>query len=144
MEDYKHKNLFQTHDEEERKQLLADNCVRTEHIEVRREFDDEEMKEMENKHTELSIKVHDEDVKKKVFIDEYKAITKPLKEEKSILIKNLKDGFIAENEEVYCLDNQDEGVMEFYDVHGQCVMQRALFPHEKQTRIVPMTGTNDK
>lgn len=142
-EKWEDKKLFQTNTEEEREQLLSDNAVDKEQMEVRRTFTADEMVEFKDEHAKLSIELRDEEIKKKIFMDDHNAKVKPLKHDNQILVKNLKDGFIDEHKNVWALDNQEDNVMEFYDINGKCVMQRALHQHERQLKLIPRTGTNE-
>lgn len=142
MEDYTEKRIFQGVDIEEREKLLTEHCVQTEHLMLKRHFTEDQMEEKKDKHAEISIEIADEDIKKKKFMDEYNSVTKPLKHDNKVLVQHLKDGFVDEDNLVYAIDNQEDNVMEYYNNLGECVMERTLAPHERQTNIRSITGTH--
>lgn len=140
------KSLFQDEPLEDRAQLLEDNCKTTQTMPVRMEFTPKEIAKFKERHIELSMVLDVEDTKKQEFNAEYNAKTKLPKAENKELISNIRKGFKDEEVVVFLMDNQDDGIMEYYDETGRCVFERSLMPVERQTNLhtIPKEGTNDK
>lgn len=126
---------------EEIVQMLKDNCVRSEHEMVKRYFTDDELQEMRVELTETSIERHDKQERLK---EQSKAAKDEIANLTNIVnsnLKHLKKKFTEQSEEVYLLDDQDEGVMYTYSSTGDLISTRKLFPNERQTRIKQLKKT---
>lgn len=128
--------LFEDSTPEERVKLLRDNALRVEEMTVKRYFTPEQMEDMRKELTADSIECSEKE-------DELKEVSAPLKaviKEKKAVIKErlqkLKAKFEESREEVFLMDNQQDGMMEIYDAEGKLVSSRKLLPSERQTRIV--------
>jgi len=133
--------LFQDKTPEQRIKMLEANAVRVETENIKRFFTEEELSEMKNNLSDLSIEKNDKE-------EELKAISKDLREkikgfsaEIKSTLKNLKNKSYVSTETVYLMDDQEKGIMFTYDQNGLLIGQRKLRPEEKQTRIVDFTKT---
>lgn len=129
------KRMFDDVPMELRAQMLHDNCRETIEQKVKRQFTSEEMESMRVELTDDSIKVSE-------LRDNLKALTAPLKSEIKDLdlviherLKKLKNKYEENMEQVYFFDNQEENVMETYDVTGELIATRKLLPSEKQGKL---------
>jgi hypothetical protein len=119
-------------------QIMSDMCYKTEKENVMRKYTDEEVSEKKQELAEKSIKIAD-------IADEIKAVTEPLKAEKKITeaeAKDIRAKIRAKGEtsyeSVFFFDDQENNVMNAYDVQGKFLYSRPLTPGEKQRSIHTM------
>ena len=139
------KNWFKDETPESRLNLLEDNCRSVTTMPIRKEFTPEEIRIFKDKQIKIAMMLDVEDTKKQEFNKEYNATTKVPKADHKELINHIRKGFVDEEMKVFEFDNQEDGVMEFYDVNGDCVFERPLYPNERQTNIhtIGKTGTEN-
>ncbi len=126
---------------EEIVQMLKDNAVRTEEQMVKRFFTEEELSDMRIELTEASIERHDQQEKLKEVSKDAKDSIKGLTATVNTNLKHLKNKYVSQMEEVYLLDDQENGVMYTYSATGDIIESRKLLPKEKQTRIININKT---
>ena len=131
-------NLFQNIPINDRASMLEANCLKHEEQTVKRQFTHEELEDMR-------ITLTDDSIKNSELEDELKALTKPIREElknyKAVIrekLKKLKLKYDENLETVYLFDDQENGMMNTYDVTGELLSSRKLLPSEKQTRIIDL------
>ena len=61
---------------------------------------------------------------------------KPAEERVTSNTKNLRLGYSENLEQVFLLDDQEDGVMRTFDAEGKFVSERKLTPKEKQLSVV--------
>jgi len=137
----KNKKQFPEEPVEARKQLLEDNCRSLEDMPIRRYFSKKELSDLKDEQVEIAITLKESEDKKKEYLANVKQTTDPLKKDQKELLVNIKNKYIDEDKQVYAFDNQEEGVMEFYDETGDCVYQRPLMPAERQASILTIAKT---
>jgi len=120
---------------EQKIQFLRDNAMQIEKQNVKVMFSEEELSEMKSNLSDISIEENE-------LKDELKEISKDLKDKIKFkrenikgLLKYLKDKHRLENQEVYLIDDQDNGLMITYNQDGDVIESRKLRQSEKQTRI---------
>ena len=140
------KTLFQEEPLEDRAQFLEDNCKEMTTMPIRHEFTEKELNQKKERQIKLAIDLDVEDTKLAEIKADHKERTKQPRAEQKELIADLRKGFMDEEMQVYVMDNQEEGVMEYYNSAGECVYERPMHPGERQTNIhtIPKTGTNDE
>lgn len=120
---------------EEVAQLLRDTCIRTERANVKRYFQPEELDQFRVDLSKLSIKRDDLEVKLKAQAQPLKLeigqCTKEIKQH----LQDLRKEYTEQEEEVFLIDDQDNGEMIIYSSTGSVVETRRLLPNERQTRI---------
>lgn len=90
-----------------------------------------EEKEFASDHIKLAkIKAEFEKVK-----DEFKDKMKTIEQMLALKLEILKNKAIQMEGEVYLVDDQEEGMMGYYDNEGNLINARRLTPDERQTRI---------
>ncbi len=91
--------------------------------------------------TEASIERHDQQEKLKEVSKDAKDSIKGLTATVNTNLKHLKNKYVSQMEEVYLLDDQDNGIMYTYSTTGDIIESRKLLPKEKQTRIININKT---
>ena len=127
---------------DERAEFIKQNSVFTESTKVKRHFTNDEIAEMQKDVAQICIDQENEAIRKKEFMDQFNATAKSLKIRQKEHVKNIRNGFEITEVEVFAFDDQERGVMEYYDITGNLINTRPLLPSERQFRIIPMTGTN--
>jgi hypothetical protein len=111
---------------------IATIAIKTEKRVIRKVFSREQISSFKDvffeKHTELADLVEQLDGIK----EQFKEDMKPLKKEIGKLSKDIRLGFRDEDTMCYMVDDQDKGIMLYYDEEGFLVDQRKLRPDEKQ------------
>ncbi len=125
--------------------IMADACYKSDKETVMRKFTPEEISEKKQELAEKSIKIAD-------IIDEIKNVTEPLKADKKnteaeakIIRQEIRKKGTENYETVFFFDDQENGVMNAYDIEGRFLYDRPLTPGERQRSIHTMqnTGTNN-
>ncbi len=135
--------MFQDVSPDKRLTLLQENCTKKETMTLPYEFSAEELEEMRKQNTELAISQDALEDEKAEVVSELNGKIKELKIESRELRNNVKAGKIDIKTEVFAFDNQQDGVMEYYNALGDLVYSRPLMPSEKQMRMIAKTGTNN-
>lgn len=132
-------------DPAERRAAVLANAAGNETDNVKRYFKEDELSEMKEEISSISIQRKDKvDAFRKVskkHKDEVKGLTACIDEN----LVNVKKGFIEEEQTVYHFADQDSGKMITTDADGVIISSRKLRPNERQTTIVDInrTGTYD-
>lgn len=96
---------------------------------------EEELREKKNFLAEVSIKLAALEAEKKEVMDEFKLKMKVPKSEKDEVLDVIKHRSERRYGKLYKIDDQDTGMMYFFEASGQCVNARPLTQNEKQTKI---------
>lgn len=127
--------LYENIPVEEREEMLLAMSYRTEEKMVQKHFTPEEILDYRKQFTENWVAVNKAKVILKQAQDKYTESTKDLTKENTYLINNIQTGFVELNQQVYLFDDQENGVMKYYDSRGEFLESRRLTPEERQTRI---------
>ncbi len=95
----------------------------------------EEISERKDEYSQVGLKLDELAVRKKEFLDNLKIQEKEPKESAKILLKAIKYKSEQNYGKLYLVDDQDKGLMYFYDVTGVCVDVRPLSKEEKQLKL---------
>jgi hypothetical protein len=120
---------------QEREAMLDANCLRPEEMPIKKFFTGEEMIDMRREYSDNTIQIGRKNEELKKVKQEVDAHNKPLIDQNTYLINNIRAGYVEANQQVYLFDDQESGMMNYYDNQGELVYSRRLMPHEKQTRI---------
>lgn len=131
----KTKDLFQELPVEARAGMLRAQAYAVDIDVVRRDFAPDQLDELKTTISEKSVELSKLVDEKKAFVMEIEAKIKPVKLEVGTAVKKLRNRFSESEEEVFMLDNQEEGTMEIYDACGKFLSSRRLRPSEKQLQI---------
>jgi small-conductance mechanosensitive channel len=137
------KILFGEIPEKKRKQYLEDNATGIEKIGYTKPFEVEEIDQFKTDLAETDISINDKEEQIKELTKSLKDELKPLKEDRSKLLKNIKEKSEFVNEELYKFIDQEAGRVGFYDEAGILRYERGILSEERQTTIfrLPITGT---
>lgn len=138
------KFLGQDLPESQRWEFLKDNADAVEKIGYMHRFSPEELAQKKELLSEACIKINDIEAEKKEAMDEFKKRLKPYSEEKSQLLKNIKNGSeYIDNAECVKILYHEEKMAGFYNKLGELVYSRPIMPQEMQKTIFTLnTGTN--
>lgn len=136
--------LFQDEKPENRQALLAANAHSKETQIVRRGFTPEELTVFKEDYSQLGVDHQNKVMAAAAEIKRLRAEINLVKQAMDDRLNKIKTRYEETQEEVYLFDDQDARKMRIYNKLGHVVNERPLLPHERQTRIVPMskTGTN--
>lgn len=140
MEENKEHDLFQEMPEDQRADMLQDNCYKSEQMVVSRPYEPEQLAEFKEQLSEDSVQLAALTSELKKVQKEYEVKMKPLKNAIKEHITHLRNKFEETEEVVYLMDNQQEGLMQIFDKKGKFLYSRKLFPNEKQTSILSMSN----
>ncbi len=129
----------------ERVSALRANAVEAYHKNVVRDFSEEDLDEMKSRLSEVSIVLNDTEIEKAEANKEINLRIKTEKLKRSTLLKDLKNKYYESQEQVFDIDDQENGNMLTFDGEGNLLSTRRLTPKEKQTSIKHLnTGTDGK
>lgn len=123
----------------ERLKILRDNSVKSEMYNYPKELSKEDLDELKDRLAQDKIKLFKFDEKKKDFMEQYKADTKPLKSSVEETVTRLRTKVEEVEEEVYLIADHDDNTMLYYNGDGKLVHFRPLAPNERQYSILDNT-----
>lgn len=129
--------------EDQRLQLLKENCDSHENTTYYRDLDSDELDVKREELSENLIKISEYDDVLEEAKTENKSKTKPLKLANKELLEEIKTRKAKVDGLLFHLPNHEDGVMETYNEKGEFISSRRLRPEEKQARLfkVNKTGT---
>lgn len=119
----------------ERKQFLLDNCDASEKMSYMKKFAPDEIVLFKDRLSGVSIEINDLEEKKKDVNKGFSAELDPLKIEKKGLLSNIKQKAILVKEECFKFIDHENEIVEFYNMIGEMIEQRGIYPHERQKTI---------
>lgn len=141
------KFLFQTETQNERLQLLKDNCDAVEKKSYMRKFSQDELSQMKDELAEESIELNDIEHEKKEIMQQFKERIKPRAERLSELLENIRNKAELVEEECFKIIDIDEREIGFYNGQGELIESRPARPNELSKNIFAMnpkkTGTHN-
>lgn len=131
-------------DPEDRLTLIKDNSSAIEDDQPYfHQFTDKEIDDMKTDLSREAIEMEKLESEKRTFMDEWKERFKPTKEEFKRLVKGVHSGQEERRGTLYGYDDQEGGMMIFYNQHGIEVYSRNLRPEELQMNIHSMKSTSN-
>lgn len=132
-------------DLDERKRFLKDNCDKVEDVGYMKQFSLEKVTELKERLSEVSIEINDKEEELADIKKDFKFQMDPLREEKQVCLKGIKERAEFVNETCYTFIDQDEKMVGSYNSEGMLINQRPAMPKELQGTIhqVLRTGTNN-
>ena len=140
------KALFQEYPEDVRRQMLEDNCDRIEEVGYMKPFTGEQLLEMKDRLSDLSIEINDIEIEKKASAELFKAQLKPLTEEPGKLLDNIRNKAEHTKEKCFKFVDQEAGYVGYYSKDGFLVESRPIRQDERQKTIMSLgrkTGTDN-
>jgi hypothetical protein len=131
-------DLFQDLTQEERLEALRQMATKTDSEPIRRVFSHDEKQQIKDSLAADSITLRE---KKKEFAaiqKEFSKAAKGFQDQIGMACDDLKRGYTENEEPVFLVDDQDEGMMHTYDQWGKYIKSRKLYPDERQTKILEM------
>lgn len=126
-----------------RKQFLRDNCDKVEEIGYMKQFSAQEILDMKEDLSEVSISLNDLEIRKKELMDQIKEEMKPLQEQKKSLLTNIKQKAVFVTEDCFKFVDQDEKRAAYFNAEGVNIQERPLRSDEYQLSMKMLTGTNN-
>jgi len=96
---------------------------------------DEELEEKKDEYAEIGIKLSELEEEKKDFMDNFKLKTKEPKIKSGILLNAIKFKSEQVHGKLHLIDDQESGMMYYFDNTGTCVDARPLFKNERQMKL---------
>jgi predicted transcriptional regulator len=128
----------------ERGEYLQANCDDVEKMSYMKQFTAEQITEMKNRLSDLSIKLNDIEEEKKELVKNLTDIDKPIKTENKELLTNIKHKAVLVNEDCFKFIDHATNTVAYYNVIGDLVSSRPLLPSERQKSLFTIkSGTND-
>jgi hypothetical protein len=124
-------------------ELLADNADQIIEKDYVMPISDEEISQTKDKVVENAIQLSKLEQEKKEAIAGFKSLIKPIKEENSILLGELKYKVKDYFGKVFVMVDQQEALVGEYTQRGELISTRPIRPSERQMTIHSSTGTND-
>jgi hypothetical protein len=137
----KQEDLFQDHSPEERIEAIKNIAVKTELQDIKNHYNEDEKNQIRGFVSEESISLMEQEEEFSVIKKEFSQKTKALKMQLKSALKDLKRGYTETNEQVFLVDDQDEGLMHIFDSKGKFLQSRKLYPDERQTTIINLQKT---
>ena len=135
--------LFPELEGDKRVQAIKDNAYKLEEKLVTREFNREQLQEFKEELADESVQLSVYNAELEKIKKEYQAKMKPHQEKIAAVVKNLKLKYSESIEEVALMADHYEGVMREYDLQGNFLNERKLYPHERQMNIVQAKAVNE-
>ena len=132
--------------EDVRRQMLEDNCDRIEEVGYMKPFTGEQLLEMKDRLSDLSIEINDIEIEKKASAELFKAQLKPLTEERGKLLDNIRNKAEHTKEKCFKFVDQEAGYVGYYSKDGFLVESRPIRQDERQKTIMSLgrkTGTDN-
>lgn len=129
-----------------REAFLKDNCDSCEQKGYMRSYTPEELQGHKEKLANVSIEISEIEAEKKAVEANFKGRLKPLKEQRAIMVSNIKSKAEYVNEVCYRFTDQETKETGFYNKEGHLVECRPATADELQSTIfsvVRKTGTDD-
>lgn len=96
---------------------------------------EDELLDRKEEYAEVGLSLSELEDERKNYLDELKLRTKPKKEHAKGLLSAIKFKSEQRYGIVYSVDDQEEGMMYFFDDNGCCVDARPLTREERQTKL---------
>lgn len=124
---------------ENRAQLLQDNATSiVNDYTVTHKFTKDELAEMREEHSDVSIKLSEQQDELDAVKVDFKTKMAPAVKRVKQLLTDIKNKYTSRKETVYLFADQKEGMMSVYDIEGELVDYRRLLPEERQSNIFPI------
>lgn len=138
-------NLFQDSPVEQRAEMLKGMAMKVDVDKVRRHYDMDEKDQIKDFIADESVVLMETEEEFGSIKKDFNLKIKKKKKEIITALKDIKRGYSENNEEIYLIDDQENGMMNYFDKNGIFIQSRPLMPSEKQTTILKMenTGTDN-
>ncbi len=100
-----------------------------------RPFSFDELKDKRESITNVSMQIDEQEEQLREISKQKREVLKGLKSEQKIIMKEVRAQAETVTETVYLLDDQEEGIMGYYDANGTLISSRKLLPGERNLKI---------
>ncbi|WP_456867556.1 hypothetical protein [Galbibacter sp. BG1] len=114
---------------------LTGVCYSVEEKEYTKNLTTEELAEKKTELSEICIQLAQLEEKKKELMDEIKTEIKKPKNTQALLLDTIKHKSERVFGKLFLIDDQEAGLMYYFDNTGICVDMRVMSPQEKQSKI---------
>jgi hypothetical protein len=130
---------------EQRIQFLKDNCDKIEEKSYMKRFSQAQLSLMKDELSTTAIKINDIEQEKKVIMDDFKEMLKPLEGEKRRLLTGLKNKSELVDERCFKFVDLEDREVGYYNQDGDLIESRPAYADELQVNIYQMarTGTEN-
>lgn len=128
--------LFENESPEKRLEMLSDNAYEIKETTIKRFHTPEEKELLRNTATDQMINCQEIEEKIKDLTEPLKGELKMVKAELKTNLTAFKRGYESQETRLFAFDDQEDGMMCFYDGDGKLVESRKLYPAERQTKIL--------
>lgn len=137
------KTLFEEVAPDQRLQLIKDNADGTEIKYYNRPYTPEELDSIKDEFSTQHIEAGAIRAELNAIKADYKIKLKPYENRIGQLLQALKDKTESVEATTYMFEDQENGMMLYYDAEGNLIDSRRLRPDEKQTKMrIEKNGTN--
>lgn len=136
--------LFGDVPENERAQLLRDNCDRLEPVTYMKPFGTNDLDQFKDELSGVAIDISKIEEDKKSATESYNAELKPLKKEYKRLLTDIRLRSTEVKEECFVMTDPESKMVGYYNAKGHLIQSRPARANELQSTIfsVTRTGTN--
>ena len=120
---------------QERKENLEGVCYEGKEMNYTKNLSDEEILDRKEEYAEIGLKISLIEDEKKNFLDMLKEKIKPKKEKSKQLLSAIQFKSEQRHGILYSVDDQEKGMMYFFDENGYCVDARPLTREERQLKM---------
>lgn len=135
---------FERMTQEEVEDNLESICYEVVEEEYTKNLTESELNDRKTLLAEVSIKIAALEAEKKELMDEIKLKMKLPKKEKEDVLDVIKFRSERRYGKLYKIDDQESGIMYFFEASGQLVNARPLTPSEKQTKIKQLKAVGNE
>lgn len=135
---------FERMTQEEIQDNLESICYEVVEEEYTKNLTESELNERKTELAEVSIKIAALEAEKKDLMDLMKQKMKQPKQEKEEVLDVIKFRSERRTGKLYKIDDQEAGIMYFFEASGQCVNARPMTPNEKQTKIKQLKAVGNE
>ena len=130
--------LFQEYPEGKRKEYLRDNCNDVEDMGYMRQFTQDELDEMKDSLSDISINHNDLEEEKKEMVKDISERIKHLVKRRQSILSSLKNRSEYVKEPCYKFHNEETKEVGYYNATGKLIFRRPMKPEEMQRSILSL------
>jgi hypothetical protein len=131
----KYDHAFEEMPKQEIEQNLEAIAYGVEERSYTKNLTESELEEKKDEYAEIGIKLSELEEEKKEFLDNFKLKTKEPKTKSGILLNAIKYKSEQVHGKLHLIDDQESGMMYYFDTTGTCVDARPLFKNERQMKL---------
>lgn len=119
----------------ERIKILSDSAYKISNEYYSKKLTEDELTQKRREYSEQAVKLEELDKELTESKEWHKSQVKPIKTNMNSDLFQIKTGYKEVQEDLYLIDDQEEGIMGYYNGEGELVKQRPLTKEERQLSI---------